>query len=215
MHGWFAWFGLPGTFVLTMLLSALAVLLAVCFPSKPRWICAAAMVFSSLGDIMLMDFRHISRYLPIPAFYVGAVLFMVAHVLYLAAFALRIRRARKPLVNWGLIAALVIVVVAGASLLWPALHRPRIPWLMVGVCTLYLLIIGANFCTIWSYTASRGRWRYLAAAGALAFLFSDWIIGLGSLANVYRPDLNRLIWWCYPIGQGLILLFGEGYRRKK
>ena len=92
MNQYFQWFGLPGPFVLTCLMSLMAVILAAVFPSQHRWICAAAMIVSSLGDIVLMNFKGIGHRMPVPYFYVGAVLFMAAHLLYIRAFSLRIVR---------------------------------------------------------------------------------------------------------------------------
>ena len=47
MNRYFACFGLPGSLVLTGLMSLLALVLALCFPTPARWLCLAAMLFSS------------------------------------------------------------------------------------------------------------------------------------------------------------------------
>lgn len=68
----FRWFGLPGPLVLTALLSLFALTLAGLFPSLPRWLCAAGMLCSSLGDILLMNYRPITNRLPFRGFAAGA-----------------------------------------------------------------------------------------------------------------------------------------------
>ena len=49
MHKYFSWFGLPGSMVLSGLLSLTALVLALCFHSKDRWLCCAAMLLSTIG----------------------------------------------------------------------------------------------------------------------------------------------------------------------
>ena len=48
MSSYFQWFGLPGSLVLTGLLSLFALLLAVFCGGADRWICFAAMALSTL-----------------------------------------------------------------------------------------------------------------------------------------------------------------------
>ena len=69
----------------------------------------------------------------------------------------------------------------------------------------YLAIITLNCMSVFSYAWARGTaGGWMAAVGALSFLISDLIIGLGMLLNITRYD--DLIWWFYPIGQALLIL---------
>ena len=86
MHRFFKLFGLPGKVVLTALMSLLAVLMAVLDPTMTRILCIPAMLVSSLGDIILMNYRPITDRLPFRGFIPGAVTFAVSHVLYFIAF---------------------------------------------------------------------------------------------------------------------------------
>ena len=54
MNRYFAWFGQPGAFVLTLLLSLFALIMALRRPQLDRWLCFGAKAFSSIGDIFLM-----------------------------------------------------------------------------------------------------------------------------------------------------------------
>jgi len=208
MNQYFQWFGLPGSFVLTCLMSLMAVILAAVFPSQHRWICAAAMIVSSLGDIVLMNFKGIGHRMPVPYFYVGAVLFMAAHLLYIRAFSLRIVHDGRQLVNGGFLAAVAVVLIVWILLTVFSVRTGKFSWTMYALCFVYMCIIGCNCAVIFSFAFSAGGWYLIAAAGALSFFISDLIIGAGELTGFTTPALQEGIWWFYPIGQILILLFG-------
>lgn len=204
MTRYFAWFGLNGGFVLTSLLSLYALALAAVFPSAARWLCAAAMLCSSVGDVFLMHFPSIERRFP-QYFVIGAAAFMAAHLLYTACFALKIRALGASYVNGGMVLALAISLLCLAAFLVSCKHREQLPLALI-----YLLVITVNCMTVFSFArASMTLPALLAAAGALSFFASDLIIGLDLLLGVRR--FGYLIWWLYPIGQAL-LITGVGVR---
>lgn len=202
MDRYFACFGLPGSFVLTMLLSALTLVLAAVQRSKVGWLVFAAMAMSSVGDLFMMNFRNLSRTFGDTLVW-GAAAFMVAHVLYACAYR-SMAKGRGRFFNFG--AAVALLIVAGCAVFFAracALRRNfgRFPLAMV-----YLAVIGGNLTVIFSYAWARLRKNplaLLAAAGAASFFASDFIIGLGLLAKISR--YNDLIWWLYPIGQILLI----------
>lgn len=204
MNRYFAWFGLRGSLVLTVLMSAYALVLAAAFLTPVRLLCAAAMVLSSVGDVFLMHEPWIERRFP-NYFTIGAAFFMAAHLLYTACFALKIRAQGAAYWNGGAAAALLIAAVC--FLYFTAVCKnPKLYPLAVA----YLCVITLNCMTVFSYAWSAWRTDGLAipaAVGALSFLLSDLIIGLGSLAGIRRYD--HLIWWLYPIGQ-ILLITGAG-----
>ena len=201
MDKYFAWFGLKGALVLTMLLSLSALGSAMVFPSTARWLCFAAMLMSSVGDIFLMHFRAIEKNIP-NYFIFGAAFFMLAHVLYTACFGVKIRANGAAYFNGGAIIALVIAAACLIYFVSICQNKSQLPLAMV-----YLAIITLNCMTVFSYAWSSGMGRPLgliAAVGALSFLASDLIIGFGLLASIHRYDW--LIWWLYPIGQALLIV---------
>ncbi len=205
MDAFFGWFGLPGTFVLTVLLSLLALTLALIFRTRDRTFAAAAMLVCSLGDLVMTNFGNIRRFLPFPGLYLGAALFIVGHLLYIAAFASLIRKNRYPVytrafgmgvvLTAAVFAAVVVFMVTGDTFPGAA---------MAAVCGIYACVIGASLSLIWSYAYSERTVRSVAAAGVLVFFLSDLIIGMGALCQVNQFD--SLIWWLYPIGQLLLIL---------
>jgi uncharacterized membrane protein YhhN len=207
MSSYFAWFGLPGTFVLTVLMSALALVLALLRPSAHRWLCFAAMAFSTGGDLFLTNFRGLGN-LP-NSFVIGACLFGIAHVLYLLTYRkLSALRGYPTLNRFGLIPALLAAV--GSVAFFTYMCARRSDFSMFPLCMAYLVLISANTATILSYAASAFRKRpaaIFAALGAVSFFISDFIIGLDMLAGI--PGFGHLIWWYYPIGQILIISSAE------
>lgn len=205
MSRYFAWFGQPGSFVLTLLLSALALVMALICHTPARWLCFAAMLCSSLADIILMNYRGIGAKLPIPAFYAGAIVFMAAHLLYAAATVVMLRTSGAGVFNPGFFAAPVLAAAVAAWIIPMALRRPFANPLLLTVCIIYLCIITCMLTGVFARAWAAGGWHILAAAGALSFFISDVLIGLEKLAGISRYSGG--IWWFYPIGQFLLQLF--------
>lgn len=199
MDKYFAWFGLKGKLVLTILLSALAFIMAMLFPSPTKWLCFAAMLMSSAGDVFLMHLRIVEERIK-NFFLIGAVFFMLAHLLYTACFALKISTLGVAYWNAGTWSALGIA--AGCLIYFASIckNRGELP-----LAIMYLAIITLNCMTVFSFAWSAGSVSaVIAALGALCFLASDLVIGFGLLADIHHYD--DLIWWLYPIGQVLLIL---------
>lgn len=204
MDQYFRWFGLPGSVVLTGLMSALALVLAVLQPTAARWVCFAAMFLSSIGDVFLARFAGLDRIFP-NYFVIGAGFFMAAHLVYLLCFCLKIKAAGAHFFNAGAVAAMVLGVAIALLMVILAIRTGNtgiLPLILV-----YALIITCNCCGIFSWVCS--QWQQHPAAlftglGVVSFLLSDLVIGLGIAGNIHRFD--HLIWWLYPIGQILLIL---------
>ena len=205
MNRYFAWFGLPGSLVLTLLLSLTALTLALVFQTPDRWLRLAAMLLSSLGDVILMSYTPVTRRLPGPlrGFACGAASFMLAHIAYIAAFGWRIARGGDPLVNagfWAGVALLALAAVSMTVLFRRSGNRNRG---LLALCLAYLAVIGCACAVVFSCAVSEGGWAYLLALGALSFAISDFFIGLEQLGGI--DACKDLIWWFYPIGQLLLI----------
>ena len=208
MNNFFRWFGLPGSFVLTILMSSLALVLALCFHTKDRWWCFAAMLMSSVGDIVLMNFRGIGNKMPVPYFFVGAGFFIIAHFLYTGGYLTMIREHGFRYINPGFWTAVGVILLAGMIVTVLSLRDKNASIAMYVLCLSYMCIIGLACATIFSYSWSIRSWRSLAALGALSFFISDYIIGIDRLMGYTTPALQDAIWWFYPIGQIFILICG-------
>jgi len=209
MSKYFAFAGLPGSFVLTMLMSLFAIILALIDCTAARWLCCIAMIFSTVGDIFLMDFRDLSRKFP-NYFLIGASFFIVAHLFYAGAFAYLIRQNGYRLTNGAFWAA---VVLSGVVLICFLIRRTNTA--MMGLLFAYLTVITVNCSLVFSYTQSsfaHSPLVILGAIGALSFYLSDLIIGLEKFMGISR--FGFLIWWLYPIGQILLLGAPKGIYSK-
>ena len=205
MHEYFACFGLPGTFVLTWLISLLALTLAVIRRKKYAFICAAAMVVSSCADMFMTRFGRIPEIFP-NYFIIGASLFMVSHVLYTVSYLTLARSKGYRYCNGGMVTAVVIAVVC--LVYFTVICHQRNDFSMYFLCLLYLIVITVNCATVFSYAWSAVKKKpYLifCAVGALSFFISDMLLGLEVLAGIY--DYSFLVWWFYPIGQLLLNVF--------
>ncbi|HIS62523.1 MAG TPA: hypothetical protein IAC14_09810 [Candidatus Scybalomonas excrementigallinarum] len=205
MDKYFAWFGLPGSLVLTTLLSITAIALAICFRTKDRKIAAFAMVCCSMGDIVLAGYFGLDELLGTGGFYVGAGIFIIGHLIYIAAYMVQIRTNNYTYKNKGFWCGIVFTAAVFLVITVYMVANGTFPGItMYGICILYACIIGADLSTIWSFSYSACSKKSFAALGVLVFFVSDLVIGIGRLCGI--NDFDVLIWWLYPIGQFVVIL---------
>lgn len=161
-----------------------------------RWI-SIGLGFSLLGDILLAW--------PQDLFVFGLGAFLFAHLAYLKAYLVDCRRPAVP--------ALILAPLAGGGLL-SVMASQGLGDLLVPV-SVYALAISAMLwralARLGSSVAKRSAW--LAAAGALAFVVSDSLIGIDRFVQPFAaaPYLIILSYW---LGQWGIAAstFGQGRR---
>ncbi len=203
MDKFFRWFGLPGALVLTTLLSALALLRALLNPTPIRWVCFAAMVFSSIGDVFLARLKILTARVK-NFFVIGSSFFMVSHLLYALCYGMKSAALGVPVWNIGAAAALLLGAAAAFVLISLGIRNKntkKLPLVLV-----YLFVILINCASVFSYAWSckPNPASVICSAGIFSFLLSDLIIGLNLTAKLHRYD--ALTWWLYPIGQILLIL---------
>ena len=208
MYKFFSWFGLPGTMVLSCLLSLTALTMALCFRTKDRWLCCAAMFLSTIGDVFMTDFMDISEKIPVPSFFVGATFFIFAHIVYIFAYHVLISKNGYAYINPGFRAAIVFVLACGVLVISKCFLNGNVDWAMLILCVIYMCIIGTNCATVCSFAWSVKSIRSIAALGALSFFLSDLIIGVEALTGFTTDFLWGMIWWLYPIGQFFLIISG-------
>ena len=145
-----------------------------------HWI-SIGLGFSLLGDILLAW--------PQDLFVFGLGAFLFAHLAYLKAYLVDCRRPAVP--------ALILALLAGGSLL-SVMASQGLGDLLVPV-SVYALAISAMLwralARLGSSVAKRSAW--LAAAGALAFVVSDSLIGIDRFVQPFAaaPYLIILTYW--------------------
>ena len=175
-------------------LATIAIAGLAAHPVSPRYraLITAGLVASLAGDVFLM--------IPGDRFVAGLVSFLVAHLLYVAAFAsegggLRNAAAALP------IGAFAIGMLA---YLWPDLGAMRLP------VAAYVAVIGAIG---WQAFARWGRspGSELAAFGAISFLLSDSALAVGRFKGPFDGD-RALVLGTYWIAQWCIARSVRGKR---
>ncbi|KMM81650.1 lysoplasmalogenase [Pseudomonas deceptionensis] len=154
-------------------------------PASPyrRWI-SIGLMFSLLGDILLAW--------PVDLFVFGLGAFLVAHLAYLKAYLVDCRRPA--------LLPLALALLAGVSL-FSVMAAKGLGDLLIPVAV-YALAISAMLwralARLGSHVPKRSAW--LAAAGALAFVASDSLIGIDRFVLPFgaAPYLIILSYW---IGQ--------------
>ena len=154
-------------------------------PASPyrRWI-SIGLLCSLLGDILLAW--------PVDLFVYGLGAFLLAHLAYLKAYLVDCRRPAVP--------ALALALLAGVGL-FSMMAAKGLGDLLIPVAV-YALAISAMLwralARLGSHVPKRSAW--LAAAGALAFVVSDSLIGIDRFVLPFgaAPYLIILSYW---IGQ--------------
>ena len=189
--------------LVTFSLSLLAIILFAFFPSLPGGFALAAMLVSSLADLILMNFYGMGDAAPIDGFLFGGMLFALAHLLYAVAFvSLTVRKGAFRLNRWTLIALGLFVFVSLLLVVWTRLRQANVGFLPAGVAYLFFLFV--DLTTVFTATALGGM-VWLSFAGILLFLLSDWLILVDRVLWIRFPIPTFFIWLTYAPGQ--LLLF--------
>ena len=157
-----------------------------------RWLVFAALLCSLGGDICLLLPR---------GFVAGLLHFLVAHLLYIAAFA---REAAWSASAWALLAPFALGSLAMLRYLWPHLGRDRAP---VGVYVSVIAVMG--WCAAVRATAGPSASGELALAGALLFMLSDGLLATDRFARRLRAA-DAIVMTTYYAAQTLIALSVRG-----
>jgi len=208
MNRYFSWFGLPGTVVLTALLSLMALIMLILFPTESRFWCLLAMLLSSMGDIVLGGFQKINKRIPFPPIYLGALLFGAAHLLYTFGYLKQHQVIGGTYWNFGSYIALVIVLFCASVVLYLGWKRNNLKLGLLIMGLLYIAVIGINCITVSSFSWSHAGIKSLASAGALLLYLSDILIGLNLISGLKAKWISDGIWWLYPVGQIILILCG-------
>lgn len=211
MAKYFRWFGLKGELVLTILLSSLAVVLAVLYHTPDRFVRMTAMLLCTGGDLIIMNFKGVRRYIKhlLP---MGATLFAFGHICYMISYGmLFLYKGYSFMENGSLNGGLIIgILFIGTGMLFGCIAcvkwgRKR----MIPLVLIYGAVLGANCCMILSYAwaaARTGMLAITAGIGVITFVISDLGVVMERLDR--RHDWHTFVWWLYPVGQILMIISG-------
>lgn len=148
-----------------------------------RALIAAGLVASLAGDVFLVDEERL--FLP------GLASFLVAHLLYLAAFLRGVEVATAA----PYAAAYLALGAALCVALWPRLGKLRVPVLA------YALVLSAMCAAAWARGRADGS--PLAPIGATLFYLSDGVLAVNRFRWPFRAA-KPLLFALYIAGQALI-----------
>ena len=169
-----------------------------CFDRK---LCMLAMLFSFIGDVLLncrpLDKRSHTL------LYIGAIFFMISHLIYATAYYFLISNSNQTFINTGAyLAYYFMATILIGSITYILLTKKHVKPIMIFVFLIYTAIISINFIVICSYSWSTHAVSFI---GAISFLISDYIIGVENVFKIKSNTLRKLVWIFYPVGQFLIL----------
>jgi len=146
----------------------------------------AGLALCAVGDVLLLGNR---------TFDIGLVVFLLGHVLYIAAF-----HAALPIGRWSLLILAPLLIVSGGATrwLWPHLGRRRFSVLA------YVIVISVM---VWGGISAfiEGSLPWTAAAGAILFYISD--LAVARQRFVHKSFINRALGLpIYYLGQLLLAL---------
>ncbi|TPG16322.1 lysoplasmalogenase [Pedococcus bigeumensis] len=157
--------------------------------STAGWWLLAALGLSLVGDVALLSDSD-------PRFVVGLGSFLVAHLVFVVAFAhLGMPRADLGLVGLGLVVGMAVVV--GRRVV-PAARAEGGPAL-AGAVAAYMIVIGAMVVTAWA------TGHPVVALGATVFMVSDAVLALDRFVTARRFG-SLAVMVTYHLGQVLIVL---------
>ena len=173
IHMWAEYQGPPGLiYIFKPLTMVFIILIAVLSKTPPssryRVVIIAGLLFSLVGDILLM--------LPVDLFIAGLISFLIAQLIYTYAF-----RSGRPL-RFKYLAMLLFVIygVLVYAILLPGLNGMAVP------VAAYIVVILTMAWQAWDqWDQLRSRWALLAFIGALLFVASDSILALNKFGEPF------------------------------
>lgn len=196
----------PMKVVLSFILSITSIIMYIKFRGTNRKLCMFAMLSSTMGDIFMTDILSIGA----SSTYFGAVFFILAHIIYALCFILASNRKHYNYFNIGFYIGLIIVVITIALLtILMFIKTGKMQGMYIPLLA-YLLFIGFNLVSQYSYAYSESHERLLLMVGMLLFIISDFLVFLPML-NICEESMryNDYIWFTYVPAQLLIILFNS------
>ena len=196
----------PTKVIISFILSFVSIFLYLKYRNKERKACMFAMISSTLGDIFMTDIVGIGDFSTYP----GATFFIIAHIIYAICFIKAGKKKNYKLLNKGFILGLLLIIVDIVTL---TILMFKVTGKIQGMffpLLLYILFIGFNTVSQFSYAYNEKSIRVMLMIAMLLFVISDFLVFLPML-NIYpeSPTYNDYIWFTYIPAQLFILLFNS------
>lgn len=188
----------------TFIMSSLALALCLLNPSEVRILCFFGVVFSTIGDLILMNYRDIPEFLfNDNQFYSGILAFMGAHAMYCMCFMKILGKNFLSFDTFNLGTYIAVGMFILSIFIALALIKKKRGifkcFIIVYVFFIFLSISAIYTCAFECY----GKYIF-SAIGITLFLISDVMVLLGK-AVTNSKFVKKLVWILYPIGQLMII----------
>lgn len=195
--------------IITFCLSAFSLLMFLIYRSELRKNCMFAMFICSLGDIFMVFRDKIGDF----SAFLGAGLFIAAHILYGSGFYKEIRKSNNRISNPGFYCACCLMIISAICLGISEFsgNQPVMPVMFV-LILLYIAAIGYNVCSMFSYAYIFKKGAFVLPFAVILFYITDIFIFLDMLQ--INGTLRQYVWCFYPLAQLCILLFNSPIRKK-
>lgn len=200
----------PMKVILSFILSITSIIMYLKYKNTNRKLCMFAMFSSTMGDIFMTDILSIGS----SSTYFGAAFFILAHIIYAICFILASNTKHYKFFNLGFYIGLVIVIITISLLTALMFIKTNSIQGMYFPLLAYLLFIGLNLVSQYSYAYSESHLRLFLMLGMFLFIISDFLVFLPML-NICEESMqyNDYIWFTYVPAQLLIILFNSDFKK--
>lgn len=196
----------PIKVIISFILSAISIVLFIKYKGTNRKMCMFAMLSSTLGDVFMTDIVNIG---PMSTYF-GAIFFIIAHIIYALCFIISSKKKQYKFANIGFYIGLIMTIIVIVILTIAMFSKTGVIQPMYVPLLGYLLFIGLNLVSQYSYAYSEKGTRLFLMLGMLLFIISDFLVFLPML-NICEgtPTFNDYIWFTYIPAQLLIIVFND------
>lgn len=196
--------------IITFSISLFSIILYKLSPCPLRKSCTLAMVICSVGDIFMVSAPKLGTF----STYIGAGLFVTAHIIYGGGFYNNIKEQKLYIFNssfrLGFIIMLATVVCLAICEFFLADEKKPIMFVLI---ILYIFAIGYNVCSMFSYSKHISGLSLILPPAVILFYITDIFIFLDMLG--INSELRKYVWYLYPIAQLAIVLFNSPIKNNK
>ena len=165
-------------------------------------LCFGAMMFSFLGDLILMNYKDVPEYFfKGKQFYAGALSFIAAHVIYAKMFCVLMNSK----IVWGIGGWISLVLFAVTCVFIFVKNTKKRSKLFLSCAVIYSAVILMNLTSAINCAINLGGKYILALVGVVFFIVSDFFLLIREIKHD-TPTIRKLIWIFYPLAQIFIIL---------
>lgn len=171
-------------------------------PDRAHTLCFFAMLFSTFGDLLLMDYMGIPQYIfKGKQLYAGGLAFAISHVFYRQMF--RSMLIEKTIFGLGEIITIVLIICI--LIVVYNTKQKKITNVFFAAIGLYTSFILSNLAAAINCAQMLGGKYVFSLIGVICFIISD-ILLLIRETKKDTPMIRKLVWVFYPIAQILIIM---------